>query len=361
MVQSNYCRVLVRNSTITSCIIAGHFESSLSDLMKKLLIILFSALLTGHAYAANQVVVIPLFDEVAKLKNIITVAKENGDFTDPVEAVNSIGDASSDNPYLVIIAPGTYTLTQTLAMKNWVSIVGSGRTTTFLTGAISAGAMENSALVSCASNTNFSNMVISNTGDSSYSIGFYCPDRSDVTLEALNVKVTSVASIAYGVYSYFSSLSMSNVNINVVGGSTSYGVYLSDSSLIMNNVTARSSSEGDSYGVYHGDSNGSMNNVTASAGSFFNAYGIYSEHSSQTMFNVTFYASAGGTSYGMYNSNTSPTIRGSSLTGSTAGVHIGSAATRISDTRIEGGISGDSQGGIQCRNTYDENLADVDC
>ena len=51
-----------------------------------------------------------------KLKNVDTVAKANGDFTDPVAAVNSITDASATNPYLVVICPGVYTITQTLMM-----------------------------------------------------------------------------------------------------------------------------------------------------------------------------------------------------------------------------------------------------
>jgi hypothetical protein len=54
------------------------------------------------------------------LKNVITVAKANGKFKDPVAAVNSIIDASVSNPYLVVIGPGVYTITQTLVMKPYV-------------------------------------------------------------------------------------------------------------------------------------------------------------------------------------------------------------------------------------------------
>ena len=49
--------------------------------------------------AQTKVVVIPLFGDDAKpLKNIVTVAKANGNFADPVAAVNSIKDASVSNP-----------------------------------------------------------------------------------------------------------------------------------------------------------------------------------------------------------------------------------------------------------------------
>jgi len=86
--------------------------------------------------AADKVVVIPLFGHGKPLKNIVTVVKANGKFTDPVAAVNSITDASENNPYLVVIGPGVYTLTHTPVMKPWVDITGSGENVTRLVGAI---------------------------------------------------------------------------------------------------------------------------------------------------------------------------------------------------------------------------------
>ena len=71
------------------------------------------------------------------LKNVITVAKANGKFTDPVAAVNSITDASATNPYLVVIGPGVYTVTSPVVMKPYVDIAGSGENVTKITGAIS--------------------------------------------------------------------------------------------------------------------------------------------------------------------------------------------------------------------------------
>ncbi len=89
-----------------------------------LIILLLLAPLT--VLAQTKVVVIPLGDDAKPLKNVISVAKANGKFTDPVAAVNSISDASAANPYLVVIGPGVYTITQTLVMKPYVDIVGSG-------------------------------------------------------------------------------------------------------------------------------------------------------------------------------------------------------------------------------------------
>jgi hypothetical protein len=61
------------------------------------------------ALAADKLVVIPLFGHSKPLKNVVTVAKLSGKFTDPVAAVNSITDASENNPYFVVIGLGVYT------------------------------------------------------------------------------------------------------------------------------------------------------------------------------------------------------------------------------------------------------------
>lgn len=100
-----------------------------------------------------------------ELRNIVTVSPSSGDFTDPVEAVNSIADASLENPYLVYIGPGKYTLTNTLVMKEYVSIMGAGQGVTILSGNIgSSGSGVNaaSALVSGADNANLRNLTIEN-------------------------------------------------------------------------------------------------------------------------------------------------------------------------------------------------------
>jgi len=67
-------------------------------LINKLLIIcLFTFNIAVSAH--NNVVVIPLLgDEVRPLQNVISVAKSNGDFTDPLAALASIDDESENNP-----------------------------------------------------------------------------------------------------------------------------------------------------------------------------------------------------------------------------------------------------------------------
>ncbi len=76
------------------------------------------------------------------VSNVITVAKSGGDFDNPLDAVNSIGDASRKNPYIVSIAPGVYNLGSTpLYMQSHVSLVGSGQKATYIVGAVDSAAI----------------------------------------------------------------------------------------------------------------------------------------------------------------------------------------------------------------------------
>lgn len=110
------------------------------------IMVLMVVFFVSHVAAQDKVVVIPL-NSAKKLQNVVTVSPRNGDFTDPVAAVNSITGASAANPYLVLIGPGVYTLTQPLPMKPFVTIAGSGREATTLTGSISSSTVADSAIV----------------------------------------------------------------------------------------------------------------------------------------------------------------------------------------------------------------------
>ena len=64
-------------------------------------------------------------------QNTITVAKSGGDFTTVTDALNSITDASSTNPYLIRVMPGIYD--ESITMKDWVDVEGSGWDNTQIT------------------------------------------------------------------------------------------------------------------------------------------------------------------------------------------------------------------------------------
>jgi len=207
--------------------------------------LLLSAPLT--VLAQTKVVVIPLFgDDPKPLKNIITVAKANGKFTDPVAAVNSITDASADNPYLVVIGPGVYTINQTLFMKEYVDIAGSGENVTKIKGAISTGNPDaSSAIISGASNSALSSLTVENNGGEYYSIALYI-DSASTTVRNVMATANSGVTETVGIRVLSCAPSIINVTASAYGG-TSYGVYNSTNS---SPIIRQSVMEGQTNGLY---------------------------------------------------------------------------------------------------------------
>ncbi len=163
------------------------------SLLKKFRVLTFLAccLVPLSALAQTKVVVIPLSGaDLKPLKNVISVAKQNGDFSDPSAAVASITDASESNPYLVVIAPGVYNMANQLVLKEFVEVAGSGKSVTFLR--INAGSNDSeaaAAAVVAGPNTSLRDVTVqnlSNTQSGSVSIGVFSQGN---TLELNNVDI----------------------------------------------------------------------------------------------------------------------------------------------------------------------------
>ena len=265
--------------------------------------------------AQDDIVFIPIVSRAKPLKNIITVAKAKGDFTDPVAAVNSINDASAENPYLVVIGPGIYTLTQTLVMKEYVGILGSGENFTKLQGAISTGSIDaSSAVVSGANNVTLSSLTVENTGGSMYSIALYNVNASPT--------VTNVAATGSG-------------------GTENYGVFNASSSPTMTSVTATGSGGSYTYGVRNASSSPTMTSVTAEASGGTYNYSVRNDSSSPTMTNVTATGSGGLANYGVINLvSSSPTMRRSTMEGDTYSLYTDSTTATVSQSTLIGAVHG---------------------
>lgn len=250
---------------------------------------LFCVWLTTGAQAADRVVVVPLGGG-KPLQNVITVAKAGGKFTNPVAAMNSITDASATNPYLILIAPGQYTLTSALVMKPFVNVSGCGETVTWLIGAISSSNInETSAIVKGANNTTLSNLSVSNTGGGENSFGIFTTglnvtarlqqlsvyakggetnagvlnyNSSSPFISGVNIAVQGIGvQVSIGIYNVIgSSPTMLGVNALVCGGTANMGVYnVSNSSPLIDGANILVwGAAGDDIGV----SNRSSNNVT---------------------------------------------------------------------------------------------------
>jgi hypothetical protein len=66
------------------------------------------------------------YENLPKIKYIINVAKEGGDFTSIKDAVDSILDSNSENRYVIKVAPGRYVEDEIILQgKEFISIVGT--------------------------------------------------------------------------------------------------------------------------------------------------------------------------------------------------------------------------------------------
>ena len=275
-------------------------------------------LVPGWSGAADRVVVIPLMSHQSKpLKNVVTVAKKNGDFTDPVAAMNSITDAAADNPYLIVIAPGVYTLTETLAMKPHVSITGSGEDVTILTGTIGSQEPENAAIINLTNYVSLSNLSVHNTGN--------------------------VGSKVVGIYSYlnYRHTKIRKISIEVSGNGTNhYGVFLNNSNIVLDSVTINVSGA-------------SMRNTGIRSYTVSSSGWITTNR--PLLVNTNISAAGGQTSYALISvqldfngeAHDEPIIRRSTLEGGSAAISSGHFLT-VSQSTLIGGISGDNPNVIKC-------------
>ena len=338
-----------------------------------LVLTVFSTLVYADFY------VIPV---AQKMKNVVTVAKSGGQFTDVKAAIDSITDASADNPYLVCIGPGVYTVSSQIHLKAYVTVMGSGREATLLRGAISTESLDTSSIILGADNATLANLGVENTGGSTYSVGIYnnldSPVLDDIAVTVsggtanralynysssptmCNVSATASGgtSSSSGISNYYSSPTMTNVTASASGGTDNHGIYNQSSSPTMTNVTAAGSGGTNSnHGISNYSSDPSMTNVTATGSGGTTSIGVYNSSSSPTMTNVTA-AASGGTSInrGVHNSSSTPTIRDCTLKasdGTSYGVY--GSSTIVHSTVVGGG--GDS---AVCHSCFDESGSALD-
>lgn len=126
--------------------------------------------------------------------NVITVAKSGGDYNSVAAALNSIGDASASNPYLVRVMPGVYTETELVAVKSYVHLQGSGPVATVITSARTGASPTNAAAtVELLDNGRISQVTVRNTGTGNYGIALYS------TLSTRTAVIDGVVAEAIGV------------------------------------------------------------------------------------------------------------------------------------------------------------------
>jgi len=199
---------------------------------------------------------------VRKIQNIVTVGKSGAQFTDVKKALDSITDANSTNPYLIVVGPGRYEITETLELKPYISITGSGMYTTVLSGAISDDRTNDAAIIRTNGGSSISHLSVENRGGSGTdAVGIYF--ESDVPIFApaidgyygisdVSVKVSGGTYSAIGIENVDADWHEQNIVIFVTNSDFCYGIHnVGWTSVTLSNIFIRvSNCSSGNYGLY---------------------------------------------------------------------------------------------------------------
>jgi len=260
-----------------------------------------------------------------------STAAESG--TALLSALDRITDASATKPYLVYIEPGVYDIGgESLQMKSYVDIQGSGEIVTEITGNRDS---SSSGVVVGADNADLDYLTIENTGGGVHAVALYnngpSPALRNVTLAAKD------ASYCYAAYNHGASPSMLHVTATASGGTTrNYGVYnVSGSFPIMTSVTAEATGGATwNSGVHNENSSPEMTSVTAMAsGAAESNLGVFNHTASPNMFKCEATASGGTNSVAVYGASSS-TLTLTRVTATASGATTGFGVNGFSGSSL---------------------------
>ncbi|MBN2894324.1 MAG: hypothetical protein JXK05_00330 [Campylobacterales bacterium] len=194
-----------------------------------------------------------------KVKNVVTVAKSGGDYTDIQQAIDSISGASESNPYLIYIGPGTYYPGNQIVMKPYVSMSGSGEGVTIVTGTKSdESSFGAHSIIKGASNTTLSHLTVQNFDvNNNFSSALF--------LNGINMQVKNVFAKVIGTCSTNAAIlamddagsKFENVTTEAIGmnDGSNIGLYViqADNGVYLENVTLYAANGSSNYGL-KGDS-----------------------------------------------------------------------------------------------------------
>ena len=298
---------------------------------------------------------------------VIWVAESGGDFTSLSEAMASIPDNNTAaTPYVIKIAPGTYTETSNVAMKNYVDVEGSGQGITTVTCALCSGSdsddsVSGSTISIGEVNTEIRQITIENTG-SPFGYAIHSNQNSNLTWSVSVADVTATATgattRATGIDAKNSTLKLRNVTATASNGASNYGIKTSASTVTIETTVAKASGGTTTNKAISIQTNSSaaLNNVVAEATGLSNSNlettGIDVASSVLVANNTTASAASGDTPTGIYVSGSVVDISNSTATGSGSAVNTGIGVTggsqaTINDVTATGsGVDGNTSRGI---------------
>lgn len=176
----------------------------------------------GPAIAAGK----PAPPPPAPIRHEIVVSLDgNGDFADPVAALNSITTASAATPFLVTIKPGVYDIgANALVMKEHVDVRGSGEGNTTIAG--SGASMNFITLVYGCVNTTLSDLTLSQSSEGWPVTAVYIPSRAGATGEAVISRVT-INGHSCGIMTEMpAKIDHATINVSSAASSSTMGIYV---------------------------------------------------------------------------------------------------------------------------------------
>lgn len=182
-----------------------------------------------------------------KLKNVVTVAKSGGQFTDIQKAIDSITDASTFNPYTVFIAAGSYTISDTIELKSNVHLAGSGRDATLLIADISGGGQ----LLSMSGYTSVANLTLLHTGANSGNVAIFM-SGSSISLDNVYASASGATSENIALYAFNApSVKINNCKVYASNGNKAYSLQNFNSDVtVMQSELKSTNATSKNYTVY---------------------------------------------------------------------------------------------------------------
>lgn len=248
-----------------------------------------------NAAGTVQVIVdiVGYYKAEAKPAQIVTVAKSGGDFTTITAALASITDSGYSKPYVIEVAPGTYTEPAGVELKDYVEIHGSGEDMTRVTctcssavdpvtgAAGAAGAVFRSvgAVTATVSDLDINSSSANTWNDGVDIINAGSINAASITLR--NVTVTGQgATNSVAVFVSHTRVTLDHVTAqgysNNVAGGTGAGLYLQDGAYVIVNDSTLRGAQGAvrSTGAHVQASSLFLNNTFAWSSGVSNSFGL---------------------------------------------------------------------------------------
>ncbi len=163
----------------------------------------------------------------SEYQNVVVVAKSGGDYDSVQAAVDSVGDASAGNAYLVWVAPGVYS--ETVTMKPYVHLQGAGQEATVVTSTASNNVTTPTlATLVLTHHVSLRDLTVGNSGAVTLSVALLALDGTtqtlvaDVTARAMGNGIHNCAILLDG---NGTDLTLQNVTALAENGSYNFGLH----------------------------------------------------------------------------------------------------------------------------------------